>query len=130
METLPALAMPDLAALVDPLLGLPYAEVNCWELLRKLYSEAWQIDFDSDPMVAVQQVQEIWWQSSTDDPFTLVQPWDVLIFRALGFASQHVGVVVNQEQFCHTRQRNGVCLEYLRRWRPRLLQMARLRRLL
>ena len=125
-----SVALPDLAAIVDPLLGRPYAEYDCWRLVRHLFEAGWGIALDDDPALAIQQVEEIWCIGDDADPLTLVHPWDVLVFRTRGMASSHVGIMVNEAQFVHTRQRNGVCLEWLQRWRPRLLQLARLRRLM
>lgn len=121
--------LPDLAAIIDPLLGLSYAEYDCWHLVRKLYREGWGLPFEDDPALAVRQFQEWWFVGSEADPLTLVQPWDVLIFRTRGMASSHVGIVFTTAQFVHTRQRLGVCLASLRLWSPRLLQIARLRQL-
>lgn len=122
--------LPDLAVIVDPLLGRRYEEYNCWALCRHLYREGWGEDVDDDPAQAWKHVQEIWWQEDTDDPLMLSQCWDLWIMRGRGMSSHHVGVVVNGVYFIHTRRRIGVCLEPLRRWKPRLLQIARLRRLL
>ncbi len=123
-------SVPDLAAIVDPLLGLPYEQYNCWALCRYLYREAWGEELEEDTNQAWKYVQEIWWQDDADDPLRLSQCGDLWIMRGRGMASHHVGIVLNDQYFTHTRRRTGVCLEPLRRWRPRLLQIARLRRLL
>jgi hypothetical protein len=125
-----SIVIPDIEPLVEPLLGLSYAECHCWDLLRRLYGQGWGIDLDADPAAAAAQVQEIWFQRDECDPLSLMQPWDILIMKATGMASSHVGIVVNAVHLIHTREATGVCLEPLRRWAPRLLQMARLRRLL
>jgi cell wall-associated NlpC family hydrolase len=122
--------LPDLLALLDPILGRSYDEYNCWDLLRDLYGQGWGIALEEDPAAAVAQVSELWFQGDPRDPLTLVQPWDVVIFRTRGMASSHVGVVCNTVQFAHTRRRLGTCIEPMRRWMPRLLQIGRLRRLL
>jgi cell wall-associated NlpC family hydrolase len=121
--------LPDLAAILDPLLGLPYAELNCWQLCRHLYREGFGEELEEQPAHASKRVEELWWQDDVDDPLTLIQPWDLLVFRGTGMASHHVGISVDDRQFTHTRKRLGLCLEQTLRWRPRLLQIARLRRL-
>lgn len=122
---------PPLRAIVDRLLGAPYDAYNCWALLRVLFQEGWQLDLEADPAAAVAQVQEVWFQGDDRDPLALVQPWDILIFRTRGMASSHVGIVYDTTYFVHTRRRVGVCLErYIPVWRPRILQIGRLRRLL
>jgi cell wall-associated NlpC family hydrolase len=124
--------MPDIFALVDAILGRSYEDYNCWDLLRDLYGKGWGIDLDTDPAVAANQVVEIWFQADTRDPLTVVQPWDLLVFRPKGLASSHVGVMCDNRQFVHTRETYGTCRELLvgPKWLPRLLQIARLRRLL
>jgi cell wall-associated NlpC family hydrolase len=122
--------IPEIEPLVEPLLGLPYAECDCWQLLRRLFGQGWGIDLDADPAVAVAQVQEIWWRGDAREPVALSQPWDIWIMRNTGLASSHVGVVVNQTHMIHTGEKLNVCLQLMRIWRPWLLQMARLRRLL
>lgn len=121
--------MPDIAAIIDPLIGMPYAQMNCWQLVRTLYRQGWGDDLDDHPAQAWRHVEELWWQEDPEDPLALIQPWDLLVLRGLGMASQHVGVAIDALTFIHTRQRVGVCLEPMRRWAPRLLQLARLRRL-
>jgi cell wall-associated NlpC family hydrolase len=126
--------LPDILALVDPILGMSYQEYNCWQLLRYLYGKGWGIDFDDDPACAMAQVGEIWFQGDEADPLTVMRPWDALVFRAQGIASRHVGVVCDPLQFVHTSRKLGTCLGLIRDWAPprstRLLQIARLKRLL
>ena len=125
--------LPDLAAIVEPILGCSYQQYNCLNLVRYLFKEGWAIDFDADPGNALAQAEEIWFAGDDRDPMTLVEPWVVLVMRTRGLASSHVGVVFDQVNFVHTRKSIGVCLEPLKRWMPprstRLLQMARLKRL-
>jgi cell wall-associated NlpC family hydrolase len=123
-------SIPDLAALVEPLLGLPYEQYDCWALCRYLYREYWGEDLDADPAQGWKHIQEIWWQDDTEDPLSLSQSGDLWIMRGTGMSSHHTGIVCNTVYFVHTRRRTGVCLEPLARWKPRLLQLARLRRLL
>lgn len=125
--------LPDLAAIVEPLLGLSYEEYNCWNLVRYLFKAGWAIDFDADPGNALAQVKEVWFQGDSTDPVQLTQCWDVWVMRTKGMASSHVGVVCDPVHFIHTRKALGVCLEPLRLWSPprstRLMQIARLKRL-
>lgn len=122
--------IPDLAAMVEPLVGTPYSQLNCWALCRHLYREVWGEDLDEQPVYAWRHVEEIWWDGDPEDPLTLSRPGDLWIMRAAGMASQHSGIVIDALKFVHTRKRIGTCLELMARWQPRLLQIARLRRLL
>lgn len=125
-----ATPFPTLDAIVEPLIGAPYSQWNCWQLVRHLYREACGENLDEQPAYAWRHVEEIWWQGDPDDPLTLSQQGDLWIMRAAGMASHHVGIVLDNLRFIHTRKRIGVCTELMARWQPRLLQIARLQRLL
>jgi len=126
--------MPDLDAIIRPNLGLPYEQFHCWNLVRFLFKEGWQIDFDADPALAMAQLEEVWFPSHGTDPRDVLQPWDGLVFRSQGLASRHVGVVFDACQMVHADRTLGLCLTPLAQWlpprNPRLLQIARLKRLL
>jgi|GEM_PF-1335464 len=123
--------IPDIHALVTPLLGTPYAEMDCWDLVRLLFKQGFGLDLARDTERAATAFQEVWYRGDTD-PLPLVQPWDLVIIAnhdALP-VSDHVGVVVDTQQFVHARlSETGVALGRLRTWKPRLLQLARYREL-
>ena len=122
--------LPDIRPLVDQLLGRPYAEVNCFALLRHLFAAGWGLDLEADPVQAAQSVLEYWHADDPRDLCTLVQPWDILVLRDLHPWGTHVGVVVDTVSYVHTRPRTGVVLEPIQRWRRWVVQVARLQRLL
>ena len=75
----------------------------------------------------VSKVAEVWFRGEdARDPLLVAQPWDLFILAMQGITSSHVGIVIDAELFVHTRRRTGVVLEPMRRWRPKLLQIARL----
>lgn len=125
--------LPNLDAIVQPLLGTPYADANCWNLVRLLIREGFGLDLAAQTEEAAREVVELWYRGDAADPLTLLQPWDLLIIAnqdALP-VSDHVGLVVDEERFVHARNvSTGVAMERIRRYRSRLLQVARLRRLL
>jgi hypothetical protein len=120
---------PNLRALVDPLLGASYESWNCWHLCRHLLHEGFGLNLDADPEQAQSLIAEIWYRGDTRNPLTLLQPWDCFILAAQSPVSDSVGLVVDPQYFVHTAPQTGVCLERTRRWRPKLLQLARLRSL-
>lgn len=124
--------MPNIKALVEPILGTPYADADCWNLVRSLIKEGFGLDLAREPEKAAEAVVEIWYRGDEGEPLTLVQPWDLVIIanHADLPVSDHVGLVVDDQLFVHARDvSTGVALERLRKWRPRFLQLARLRRL-
>lgn len=122
-----AQAFPNLRELVDPILGAPYEQYPCWALARHLMHVGLNLDIVADPQRAAEQLSEVWFEDDPRDPLTLVQPWDLFIMLRHGMVSEHVGVVVDSETLVHTRRTTGVVLEPLQRWKPKLLQLARLR---
>lgn len=135
-----ARVLPDIRSVIDPLIGLPYAQFQmrhvaegqdaCWGLVHYLLREGLGLDLEEDPASASAQLAEIWGPGDPRDPLSLVQPWDGYILAVKHAWSDHVGLVVDATSFVHVRVPTGVCIERLRRWRPRLFQVARLRSLM
>jgi hypothetical protein len=124
--------LPDLRALVDPLLGAPYAQYTCWHLVRHLVRAGWGWDMAAEPERAASAFRELWYRGDPADPLSLVTPWDIVICSGLPHlpVSTHVGLALDAQAFVHARDQGvGVVIEPLRRWRPKLLQLARLRSL-
>jgi hypothetical protein len=124
---LAAQSIPDLRALVTPILGASYEQYNCYRLLKHLISTGFGLTLDDDPQRAAQAIVEVWYRGDTREPLALMQPWDCAILACRGPLSDHVGLVVDTQYFVHTRRRTGVCLEKVQRWQSKLLQIARLR---
>lgn len=118
--------MPSLADLVQPYLVQPYGEHECWRLVIDLLHAGGLLPPEHGPQEALEQVREVWFQGDSRDPLTLSQPWDWWLLRRASPAVTHVGVVVDGLSLVHVSTA-GVALESLRRWRSRLVQIARLR---
>jgi cell wall-associated NlpC family hydrolase len=124
--------IPDIQPLVDAMLGTSYKEYDCWDLVRTLYQQGFGIGLARDTQLSAQQFQELWFRGDTTDVLTLVQPWDLVILANHEDLpiSDHVGVVLDAQRFVHASPAvTGVALARLRTWKPRLLQLARLREL-
>jgi cell wall-associated NlpC family hydrolase len=124
--------IPDIRQVIDPLLGTPYAELDCWDLVRRVYQHGFGFDLVRDTNAAALRFQEVWYRGQ-GDPLTVVEPWDLVIIAnddALP-VSDHVGVIVDTQTFVHARpSETGAAIGRLRTWKSRLLQLARLRELL
>ena len=127
------ITIPDIAPLVEPLLGRPYDELRCRPLVAHLYQQGFGLDLDAPGGDVNQLFQEVWYQGDPGDPLTVMQSWDLVIIaptEALPI-STHVGVAVDAQSFVHARKSaNGVAVARLRTWKSHLLQLARLRELL
>jgi cell wall-associated NlpC family hydrolase len=124
------LTIPDARLIADRYLGQPYAQADCWDLVRLLYKDGFGIDLATDQLTAAEEFVEVWWHATPTDPLPLLRPWDLYILarvETVPFA-RHVGVVLDGIMMVHARENvGGVTLERCRHWRPRLLQVARWR---
>jgi cell wall-associated NlpC family hydrolase len=124
--------IPDIRQIIDPLLGTPYTELDCWDLVRRVYQRGFGFDLLRDTNAAALRFQEVWYRGQ-GDPLAVIQPWDLVIIAnddALP-VSDHVGVIVDTQTFVHARpSETGAAIGRLRTWKSRLLQVARLRELL
>ena len=128
-----SMTLPDIHALVDALLGTPYATYDCWDLARHLYEQGFGAALPRDTQISAQQFQEVWYRGAATDLLTLVHPWDLIVTATAADlpVSDGVGVAVDAQRFVYaSRTTTGVQLGRLRTWRPRILQLARLRVLL
>jgi cell wall-associated NlpC family hydrolase len=125
-------AMPDITALVTPLLGASYEIWDCWDLVRHLYLQGFGFDLERATESSAQRFQEVWYRGGSD-PLAVVQPWDLALFTHSDElpVGDHVGIVVDPQTFVHARRsETGVAMGRLRTWKARLIQVSRLRELL
>jgi hypothetical protein len=122
---------PNLRAIAQSFFTRQYADDDCWRLVWELLQAGGFVEVEDDPVEACKRVQEIWFQDDPRDPLTLVQPWDwFLMYHPGSPAVQHPGLVVDTLDFIHAHRGAGVTIEPMRRYRHRLVQVARLRCLL
>jgi hypothetical protein len=124
--------LPNLAELAQDVLGAPYTQYSCFGLMRYLIRAGFGWDLVDDPHQAAAEITEIWFRGDGRDPVSLLQPWDCWMLSLQDTLpwTDHVGLVIDAQHWVHSRRRVGVVIEPLRRWQPKLLQVARLRRLL
>jgi cell wall-associated NlpC family hydrolase len=126
------ITIPDITEIVTPLLGESYERWDCWNFVRHLYLQGFGFDLERATESSAQRFQEVWYRGGSD-PLAVVQPWDLALFtnRDELPIGDHVGIIVDQQTFVHARQsETGVALGRVRTWKPRLIQVARLRELL
>lgn len=119
--------LPDLRLLAQDFFERDYAPGDCWRLVFDLLQAAGVVDVGAEVVDAVRQVQEIWFQDDPREPLSLVQPWDWLIIRERGPAAGHIGLVVDLMDLVHVHRHAGVRIEPMKRYRERIVQIARLR---
>src|SRR5262245_7570406 len=121
--------LPSLRELAQDFLDRPYEVGDCWKLVYDFLQEGGFTHVDDHPLKAAEAFTEVWCQGSSLDPLPLVEPWDLLLLREAGQgpAATHVAVALDGHDLLHVRRGPGVCIEPLRRWRPRLINLGRLR---
>lgn len=130
-------SLPNIHRLVEPLIGLPYEHFQlpgpsgqanaCWGLVRELFHKGFGIDLATDSTTAAERFAEVWYRGDARDPWDGLQAWDGLVLATRGLLSDHVGLIVEPTLMVHVRQRVGVCVEPIQRWKPKLVQIVRLR---
>lgn len=115
---------------IDQLMGREYPAGTCWQYVLDLLHAGGQGDYRDHPAQAVAQTREVWFCDDSRDPWSLIQPWDWLLLTHTGRPEHgavvgHIGVVIDASCMTHVRVQGGVCREPLRRWRHRLIQLAR-----
>ena len=130
-------SLPNIQTLVAPLVGLPYehfqlpgasgASNACWGLVRHLFQAGFGFDLATDTTSAAERFAEVWYRGDACDPWEVFQVWDALVLATRGLLSDHVGLVVEPTLMVHVRQRVGVCVEPIQRWKPKVVQIVRLR---
>ena len=129
--------LPNIRSVVDSLIGLPYehfqlpspsgASNACWGLVKYLYKKGFGFDLATDTTSAAERFAEVWYRGEDRDPLALLQSWDALVFATRSPLSDHVGLVVEPTLMVHVRKRVGVCVEPMQRWKPKLVQIVRVR---
>lgn len=78
--------------------GLPYEELDCWALVRRVYREQLGVELAADPLAARAQVVEV------EKP----RAFDVALLR-----SRHVGVMIDAKRVLHTSRGQNAVVEHL-----------------
>ena len=119
---------PPMAPLVERLLGTPYEQMHCRDAIAWMFREGFGLDLATDSAAVTRNFCEVWYYGNAEDPLELIMPWDLVIYAhdPAWPVSSHVGVMIDETRFLHARNGGiGVVVERFRRWRPKLVQVAR-----
>lgn len=101
-------------------IGLPYEGMNCWQLIRKVYSEALYIEL-GDEKETTANIQDSWYSVQPGSE----QIYDVLVFDG---EAKHVGLVIEPGRFIHNEHSGtNSCIESYRapKWKDRIKRIYR-----
>lgn len=114
------------------LIGLPYAQCDCWDLVKKFYKlvfdEDIKLDIEySDLRKEVRGSRE--WAEQTEQIVNEQMPnfkkvtkpefGDICLLNIWGVAG-HVGIYINEKHFLHTSEGTGSMIDLNSRWEKRL----------
>lgn len=106
-------------------IGMSYSEINCWELVRKIYSEQLSIALPQLPIEAREMNNWMPVKSGHE------MEGDLLIFR-MKELKRHVAMVVGDGRMIHSDEKAGVVVEpytgsgrYTQQWQNRLQKIYR-----
>ena len=116
---------PSLESVVSKYVGRKYSDGDCWQLIREVCREHLGINLDSSVMTAGEAFYSVWELGDEEDPIVASRPWDVWIIIDENDYAEHVGMVVNYARMLNARNPQ-VCLDPLRLYKPRVLQIVRL----
>jgi hypothetical protein len=119
--------VPDLRVLAQDFYERPYGPEECWRPIFELLQAGGFVEVTADPHDAVRAVQQIWWHDDARPLLSVIKPWDWLLMRERGPAVQHPALAVDGHDLIHLHRTAGVRIEPIRRYRDRILQVARLR---
>ncbi len=114
------------------LIGIPYEQMNCWDIAREFYRVCLGKDlkhyFDGDVVPERLEIKQLIYVGAEDfeEVKEPLEFGDLLIFKIRGIES-HIGVYVSPGKFLHSQKTIGSCIERLEKWKHLLVGAYRLR---
>lgn len=101
-------------------IGLPYSELDCWGLVRKIYADEYGIEI---PKLPIETQEAHNWNKVVLNAET---EGDLLVFR-IDELKRHVGIVIADGRMIHSHQDVGVVVERYTgaAWKHRLQKIYR-----
>lgn len=103
-------------------LSIDYENLNCWELVRKVYQDEYGIEVGDIGEQRTHMREGDW----VDVFGTGIAEGDVLLFKSTAI-NRHVGIVLDNELMLHTIRGANSCIERWEaaQWRTRLVGIYR-----
>ncbi len=107
---------------VERWVGIPYAQLRCWDLVAAVYFEMWDLYLGEpeDQLVGIKAGD--WLPVAAGEE----RPGDVIVFDTSAH-EPHVGLVLEQGKFLHTMSGLNSCCDSYRamRWQSRIRKIYR-----
>jgi cell wall-associated NlpC family hydrolase len=111
-------------------IGIPYVDMDCYELLVDFYKKEFNIDFHKVEYKRLNdrdadQVQELSRMVTRESDQVLTKVTnpnfgDIILIRVFGMPA-HVGIFIGKGFFLHTTYATGSCLDRLKNWKHKIL---------
>lgn len=116
------------------LIGIPYAQLNCWELAREFYKRMFGIElkhyYEGSDTPNRDETRNLIYTNVGD--FVHVKDnseakfGDLILIRLLGVES-HIGIYIGEGRFLHTNMGSGSVLDRLARWEKSIVGFYRIK---
>lgn len=108
---------------ISQLIGIPYADMNCWELARRFYLDVFGVHlkhyFNELPEDRMGKRDLIYTNRGDFAEVDYPQYGDLILFSIRGVES-HIGIWINDQQFLHSSRGIGSCIDRLERWKTHI----------
>jgi cell wall-associated NlpC family hydrolase len=103
--------------------GKPYTTYNCWDLVKNLYNDIYDLDVHQYYGLDVPDYKECESLIKTNKgEFFKVersQPGDIMLLRVLGIEC-HIGLFIGSGRFIHSLKTSGVVIDSVSRYSTRV----------
>lgn len=103
-------------------IGVPYEEMDCWDIVKYFYAHAFDIDlsaYDIVPQDLKTNAPQIEKKKRFFDKIEEPRTGDIILFTVLGH-NAHVGIYLDSSTFLHTKKSVGCAIERFEYWKKRI----------
>lgn len=92
--------------MLDRFVGISYKELNCYDLVREIYS-----------LYGIYLPEQMFLISDYFVPVSSIMPFDLIAFQVVPIFTSHIGIYIGRDKFLHSTPINGVICERLSQWK-------------
>lgn len=102
------------------LVGIPYSEMNCWDISQQFYSQVLGIQlknyYDECPKDREESQNIIYTNKGDFKKVQVPKFGDIILLRVKGLES-HIAVYVGSDKMLHTTRNTGSVIEGIGKWK-------------
>lgn len=110
---------------LNSLIGIPYSEVDCWELVKKFYVNIFDIDLSSHNETYDNSLNPKETSRYMDihklsfDKVADPSLGDIMLLKVKGL-NAHLGIYLGRGKMLHTMERTGSVIDKISRWETKI----------